>query len=571
MATASPGDTGTEAITAADLATADRIAGRSYTDKEREQMAHGAGELRRSYLALRKAPTDERVEPATRFEPRPAAPLPAPTRSHGAANSPSPQIYTKHNTTNNTHYNGDPETLAFAPVTTLSRLIQARKITSTALTEMYLARLRRYGPRLLCVITLTEELALRQAARADAEIAAGIHRGPLQGIPWGAKDLLATRGIRTTWGAKPYEHQVFDYDATVVERLEAAGAVLVAKLSMGELAVDDVWFGGMTRNPWNPKQGSSGSSAGPGSATAAGLVGFSVGSETLGSIVSPSVRCGVTGLRPTYGRVSRHGAMALCWTLDKLGPMCRAVEDCAFVLQAIYGPDGRDGTVTGTPFLWNPDLPLRRLRVGIDAAAFAALEKRRESPRAAARSKMYRQALETLHSLGIDLKPITLPAETEAYGTLADLIIDVESAASFARLTASGKLDQLAGQQDYSWPNTFRLGSTIPAVDYLQALRVRTLLQHEMARALHGVDCYVTIPFQGSTLVYTNLTGHPTLVTRCGMIDGVPQSIEFVGQLDGETAILRLAHAYEQSTPWHKQWPDTSKLPEIPPTGPRSG
>jgi Asp-tRNA(Asn)/Glu-tRNA(Gln) amidotransferase A subunit family amidase len=541
-------------ITAADLIAADKLAGRAYTEKEHGLMLRGAGDLRKSYAVLQHADVDERVEPATKFDPRlPAMHLPTGRGSLHPVSAPTPT------------YDGNLESLAFAPVATLARLIRARKITSVELTRMYLDRLRKYGPRLNCVITLTDELALKQAGRADAELAAGRYRGPLHGIPWGAKDLLATRGIRTTWGAKPYEHQVLDYDATVVQRLDEAGAVLVAKLSMGELAVNDVWYGGMTRNPWNPKQGSSGSSAGPGSATAAGLVGFSIGSETLGSIVSPSVRCGVTGLRPTYGRVSRYGAMALCWTMDKLGPMCRGVEDCALVLSAIYGPDGKDGTVADVPFHWHPALPLRSLRVGINQAAFDGIGKTRPGPQSEAHKKVYAEALATLHKLGITPKPITLPQETEAYGALADLIIDVESAATFAQLTASGKLDLLAGQAAYSWPNTFRLGSTVPAVDYLQALRVRAQLQQAMATALHEVDCYVTVPFAGPTLTYTNLTGHPTLVTRCGMIDNVPQSIEFVGALYNEAAILRLGLAFEQATNWHTQWPDTTKLPLVPP------
>ncbi len=541
-------------ITAADLAIADKLAGRAYTAKEHDLMLRGAGDLRKTYVALRKAEVNERVEPSTKFDPRrPDTRLPTENASLHPVSAPVPP------------YNGKPESLAFASVATLSRLIRAHKITSMELTRMYLDRLKRFGSRLNCVITLTEALALKQAARADAEIAAGRYRGPLHGIPWGAKDLLATSGIRTTWGAKPYENQILDYDATVVHRLDAAGAVLVAKLSMGELAVNDVWFGGMTRNPWNPKQGSSGSSAGPGSATAAGLVGFSIGSETLGSIVSPSVRCGVTGLRPTYGRVSRYGAMPLCWTMDKLGPMCRSVEDCALVLAAIYGPDDKDSTVADVPFHWNPTLPLRSLRVGIDQAAFDNMGRARPGLQAEARKKVYSDAIDTLHRLGISPKPIRLPEQTDAYRALPELIIDVESAASFAQLTASGKLDLLAGQSENGWPNTFRLGSTVPAIDYLQALRVRTQLQQAMAQALHDVDCYITPPFVGPTLAYTNLTGHPTLITRCGMLDGVPQSIEFVGNLYQEAAILRLGLAFEQATHWHKQWPDTEKLPVVPP------
>ncbi len=536
-----------EAIAPADIAAADKVAGRSCTEAERALMAKSLGRTREGLKALRAGDLDSSVEPATHFEPRlPGTPVPRGRSGFKLSRGATPR------------YDGNPESLAFATAVDLSRLLKARKVTSTALTKMYLERLKRFGPRLNCVVTLTEDLALAQAARADQEIAAGRYRGPLHGIPWGAKDLLATRGIPTTWGAKPYQGQVFDYDATAVRRLEEAGAVLLAKLSLGELAMGDVWFGGKTRNPWRPEKGSSGSSAGAGSAVAAGLVGFAVGSETLGSIVSPSVVNGVTGLRPTYGRVSRHGAMALCWTLDKLGPMCRGVEDCALALAGIHGPDGLDGTVADVPFRWDPGADLSRLRVGLDTAAFDAAEKD------AARGKIYGQALDTLRALGLILHPITLPAKTDAYDALAETIIAAESAASFARLTASGGLDLLVQQDEDSWPNTFRVGSTIPAADYLQALRVRTRLQHAMKEALEEVDLYVTVPRTGPSLAYTNLTGYPTVVTRCGLHEGLPQSLEFVGGLYQEAAILRVALAYEQATPWHTQWPDTEKIPPLP-------
>jgi Asp-tRNA(Asn)/Glu-tRNA(Gln) amidotransferase A subunit family amidase len=533
-----------EAITAADFAVSDKLTGHSYTEAERTLMARSAGRIRGSLKALRNADLDLTVEPASHFDPRlPNTPIPRGKPGFRLSSGPTPP------------YNGHPESLAFASAVELSRLIKARKVTSVALTKMYLERLKKFGPRLNNVVTLTEDLAMEHAVRADREMAEGHYRGPLHGIPWGVKDLLNTKGIRTTYGAKPYENQVFDFNATVVNRLEEAGAVLVAKLSMGELAQGDLWYGGLTRNPWKPATGSSGSSAGPGSATAAGLVGFAIGSETLGSIVSPSVVNGVTGLRPTYGRVSRYGAMALCWTMDKLGPMARGVEDCAMVLNAIYGPDGKDGTAADVPFSWNPATRLSSLRVGIDSAAFDRIAKDEN------RKKTYADVLDALKKLGITLKPVTLPKQTEAYGSLASIIIDVESSAAFAKLTASGKLDLLARQIEGAWPNTFRIGSTIPAADYLQALRVRARLQQEMADSLKDVDLYVTVPFQSPSLVYTNLTGHPTVVTRCGMRDGLPEMVEFTGQLYREDAILRVAHAFEQATPWHKQWPDTEKIP----------
>ncbi len=540
-----------DSVTPEDIAVLDRIEGYDYTEAERKLMAPSLTETRASLKKLRAALISAEVEPAIHFDPRlPGTPVPKGKPAFRLSSGPGPS------------YDGHPESLAFAPAVELSRLIKSREITSTALTRMYLDRLKRFGPRLNCVVTLMEEQALAQAARADREMAAGKYRGPLHGIPWGAKDLLATRGTRTTFGAKPYENQVLDFDATVVKRLDEAGAVLLAKLSMGELAMGDVWFGGITRNPWKPSTGSSGSSAGPGAATAAGLVGFAIGSETLGSIVSPSCVNGVTGLRPTYGRVSRHGAMALSWTMDKLGPMARGVEDCAMVLNAIYDPDGLDPTVADVPFRWNPDAPLSGLRVGIDTTSFEAFKK---NPHAAALQSLYDDALNTLKKLGIPLKPVTLPPMTDLFRPLAWLIIGVESSSAFMELTASGQLDLLAQQGPNNWPNSFRKNSAVPAADYLRAMRARTLLQERMAEALKDVDLYVTIPRAGPSLVYTNLTGHPTVVTRCGLYDGLPQMIEFTGQLYREDAILRVARAFEQATAHHKQWPDTDKLPEVPP------
>ena len=528
-----------ESLTIEDLAIADKVAGRSYNEAQRKLMLGVMTRTRAQIKAVRSSELSETTEPAFHFDPRlPNIKLPTgKSSSRMSAGDPL-------------EYDGNIESLAFASVVELSRLIKSRKVTSTELTKMYLDRLKRFSPMLLNVVTLTEELALQQAAQADTEIAAGKYRGPLHGIPWGAKDLLATKGIRTTYGAKPYEKQVFDYDAEVVKRLAAGGAVLVAKLSMGELAQGDVWYGGMTRNPWKPSTGSSGSSAGPGSAIAAGLVGFSIGTETLGSIVSPSVVNGVTGLRPTYGRVPRTGAMALCWTMDKIGPMCRGVEDCALVLSAIFGPDGKDASVTDTPFQWRPDMPLSKLRVGIDSEAFAAVEKD------AKRAPIYAEVRKTLDKLGVTLKPITLPKSTPAYGSLASIFIDAESAAAFQKLNSSGDLDLLARQTANAWPTTFRVGSTIPASDYILAMRLRRRLQEEMAVSIADVDCFVTVPFLSQNLIYTNLTGHPTLVTRCGMLDGLPQMIEFVGQIYREDAILRMGLAYEKATTWHKQWPD---------------
>jgi Asp-tRNA(Asn)/Glu-tRNA(Gln) amidotransferase A subunit family amidase len=410
---------------------------------------------------------------------------------------------------------------------------------------MYLARLKKYGPRLNCLITLTEDLALAQAKRADEEIASGRYRGSLHGVPYGAKDLLATKGIRTTWGSKPYIDQVPDHDATVIERLEKAGAVLVAKLSMGELAWGDVWFGGKTRNPWNYEQGSSGSSAGSASATAAGLVGFSIGTETWGSIISPSTRCGVTGLRPTYGRVSRAGAMALSWTMDKIGPICRSVEDCALVFAAIAGPDGKELGVVDLPFDWDPASDLRTIRIGYLKKSFEADSKTQKNDRA---------ALEVLRSLGIELVPFELPANLPIQ-PLA-VILSAESAAAFDELTRSNQDDLMARQERHAWPNAFRVSRFIPAVEYIQANRVRTLLMQEMAEKMRTVDVYVAPSSDDDNGLLTNLTGHPAVVVPDGFDEkGSPTSISFIGGLYEEAKTLRVALAYQQATDFHTKHP----------------
>ncbi len=529
-----------EPVSAADVTGAADLAGRTFTDAQKAAMSQRLNRTRTGLQALRAVETGPLDAPAFHFDPRvPGVDYPTRTGRFRISEAPVPD------------WDGAIESVAFHSVTDLSRMIKSRVITSSALTRMYFERLKKFGPPLNCVVTMMEEHALAQAQRADAEIAAGRYRGPLHGIPWGAKDLLATKSVRTTWGAKPFESQIFDYDATVVRKLDAAGAVLMCKLTTGELALGDLWFGGRTRNPWDPRQGSSGSSAGPGSATAAGLLAFAIGSETLGSIVSPSVVNGVTGLRPTFGRVSRHGAMPLSWTMDKLGPMCRGVEDCAVILRAIMGPDGHDPTVTEQTFEWDPDKGLADLRVGYDPAAFEG------GGRTPSRKPVYDEVLKVLRDkLGLKLIPVKLPDRSAAYEALAGLTIDVESAAAFSRLVEDGRLDTLAGP---TWPLTFRSGSLIPAADYIQAMRVRAQLQRAMHVALKDVDLYVTVPFAGPTIFYTNLTGHPTLITRCGMQDDQPVSIEITGNLYREDAILRLGRAFEQATEWHRKWPDPER------------
>jgi Asp-tRNA(Asn)/Glu-tRNA(Gln) amidotransferase A subunit family amidase len=450
------------------------------------------------------------------------------------------------------------EDLAFATVPQLAELLRTRKVSSTELTKMYLARLKRYGPKLLCIVTLTEELALKQAADADAEIKSGKYRGPLHGIPWGAKDLFATKGIKTTWGAEPYRDQVIDYDSTVVERLRDAGAVLVAKLSMGALAQGPKWFGGVTRNPWAPDEdrlGSSGSSAGPASATAAGLVGFSIGTETLGSIVSPSSRCGVTGLRPTYGRVSRYGAMGLSWTMDKIGPICRGVEDCAAALSAIYGPDGRDITVGDAPFNWTPERSLASMRVAYLKTEFEPTiqptndQQRQQMEQ---RRTLYKEALDALEKAGVKFVPIELPKFST--GPLRTILV-AEAATAFDDITRDGRVNQLSGQEPGDWPNSFRTSRFIPAVEYLRAQRARTLLMHEMEKLMSQWDVFVSPAPGSASLLITNLTGHPAVCVPCGFINNLPQAIMFTGGVYDEVAPLRVALAFEQATKWHTMHP----------------
>ena len=488
------------------------------------------------------------------------------------------------------------EDVAFYSVRQLAELVRTKKVSSTALTEMYIARLKRYDPVLHCVITLTEERAMAHAKEADREIAAGKYRGPLHGLPWGAKDLLAVSGYRTTWGAGGFEEQKFDEDATVVKRLDAAGAVLVAKLTLGALAQGDKWFGGMTRNPWNTGQGSSGSSAGSASATAAGCVAFAIGSETLGSISSPSTRCGTTGLRPTFGFVPRTGAMALSWTMDKLGPICRAVEDTAIVLSEIYGPDGHDRTVNSAAFNWDANLDWRKLRVGYLKADFelsppppqapkeekqlsAEGKKKQDEDAANLAVAMARReydhkfdlaALDKLRAMGVNLVPVEFPKYP--YQAMRSILL-AEAAAAFDDLTRSGRDKLLTQQTRDDWPNTFRSARFIPAVEYIQANRARTTAMELAAKVFEQVDVIVAPTFSTQLLI-TNLTGHPALILPNGFrgedapkprvhengeVDaggpGTPLSLTFLGQLYGEARMLALAKAYQDATDFHRKHP----------------
>ncbi len=398
------------------------------------------------------------------------------------------------------------EDIAFASVTQLSRWIESRKLSSERLTNLYLERLERFNPRLRCVITLTRELAMSQAKKADEEIAAGKYRGPLHGIPWGTKDLLDTAGIPTTYGAEPFRNRVPREDAVVVKRLNDAGAVLVAKLSLGALALNDIWFGGQTMNPWLPEEGASGSSAGPGAATAAGLVGFAIGSETGGSIVSPAMRCGITGLRPTYGRVPRTGAMTLCWSLDKLGPMTRRVEDAMLVLQAISGPDPGDVDSVPSKLDFNADASVQGLRVGYFPAWM------NERPAAS----VDRDALDAVKKVG--MVPVEVAIRDWPYGSL-NLILFAEGAAAFEELGLNGGMNQLRVQTPDAWPNIFREARFLSAVDFVQADRLRRKVAEEMARLFSQVDLLLVPSLRDEMLTITNFTGHPSLTLRAGFVE----------------------------------------------------
>ena len=520
-------------ITSEIVADAGAVAGLDFTDAERDMMLADLNSNLEAYEALREVSVSNHVPPAVQFDPAlPGRDLPSETR---------PFRFTRNI---GLRRPADPETLAFMPVTQLSELIRTRQLSSTELTTLYLERLERHGPTLEAVITLMSDRALEHAARADREIASGAYRGPLHGIPWGAKDLLAAEGFRTTWGAKPYEDQVIGEDATVVRRLEEAGAILVAKLTLGALAQGDYWYSGRTRNPWNLQQGSSGSSAGSAATTAAGLVGFAIGSETLGSIVSPATRCGVTGLRPTYGRVSRSGAMALSWSMDKLGPIARSVEDCALVFNAIHGADGRDPTARTAPFNWDSERPLSDLRVGYFGRGF-------EAERATGHD---RAALETLRSLGVEPVPIDLPSDYPL--DALRIILLAEAAAAFDELTLSGRDDLLVRQTPGSWPNSFRVAQMIPAVKYIQANRVRTMLMGALEAALEGIDVFITPTRAPDQLLMTNLTGHPAVVVPSGFNDdGTPVSTVFVGQLWADAETLRVAKAWQDANDFHTRRP----------------
>ena len=511
-------------LTLDDLKAASKVAGVRFTDDELEAVLASVEGSRKSAEALRGEGLPNSLEAATRFVPLGGGSVPGKVSA-----KPEPARLSRKGL--------GEEDVAFLSATELGGLIRTKEITSRELTEIYLERLKRYGPKLQCVVNLTEARALREADAADQEIAAGKVRGPLHGVPYGVKDLFAAKGAPTTWGAGPYQDQILDFDSTVVERLQTAGAVLVAKLTCGALAMDDKWFGGQTKNPWNSKQGSSGSSAGSASATASGLVGFSIGTETLGSIVSPSIRCRVTGLRPTYGRVSRYGGMVLAQTMDKVGPICRTAQDDAIVLAAIAGADPLDPSAVDHPFMYPRPLDLKRFKIGVLVPKSRLGAPIPENP-----------VTKLLREMGATLSPIAFAAVPAG---VADLL-EAESAAFFDGLTRHP--EEIAKLKDSLWPDIFRSARFMSAVDYLNAQRARTRLMRTFEEEFGDFDLFVTAG-GGYTLTHTNLTGHPQIVVP--QTDG--SSVSLVGRLYREDVLCTLAWKLQKAIGAHRLRPPLDK------------
>ena len=516
-------------ITASDVEHAEKLAGVEFTDAQRRLLLKRAQRQLAAFEGVRRLELPSQVAPALHFDPRPPAaphtPAPFPVSRLPAAERPGV----------------GEEDLPFAGVGTLAVMLRRGEISSLELTRLALERLKGVGRRLRAVVTVTEELALEQAVRADRELREGTDRGVLHGIPYGAKDLLAVAGYPTTWGAAPYREQRFNSSAAVIERLERAGAVLTAKLSLGELAMGDVWFGGLTLSPWTGRTGSSGSSAGSAAAVAAGLVPFAIGTETMGSIVSPATRCGIVGLRPSPGLVPRTGAMPLAWSLDKIGPMTRSVEDAALVLQAIAGPDGRDHSAVDFGFEWQPRQDVRRLRVGIVEEAFG-------TPATVPRAQFDRQrlVLDGLRRRGVELLPVSLPRMDA--DTIMNVLL-VEAAAAFDELTRSGRDAELVQQGEESWPNLLRAARLVPAVEYVQANRARQIAVRETAALFGEVDAYLCTSAHSANSYLTNATGNPQVVVPLGLgEDGEPlrSSITVTGPLHGEQEALAVAGLVEE-------------------------
>lgn len=522
-----------EKITISLVKQAQKIIGLNFTDAEVDTMLQDLEGQRKSFAALRKLNILNSVSPVLNFNP-----LPVGYRFPDQAN------YFKVSAQQHIKLPANREKLAFFTITQLAGLIQSKQITSVELTHFFIDRLKKYDPVLLYAISITEERAMKQARKADAEIAAGKYRGLLHGIPFGAKDLLATKDYKTTWGSVAYKDQNIDLDATVITRLENAGAVLIAKTTLGELAMGDVWFGGKTKNPWDIKRGSSGSSAGSASAVAAGCLPFAIGSETLGSIVGPSTECGTTGLRPSFGRVSKHGAMALSWSMDKLGPIARTVEDCAIVFNAIQGTDGKDLSAIAAPFNYTSPTgtSLKGIRIGYINSEFKLKY---------SNSGNDSITLVKLKELGAELIPFELPVLP--YGDML-IVLSAESGAAFQELSLSNRDDLLVKQDKNAWPSGFRSSNFIPAVEYIQANRARALLIEQLNLKMKNIDLFVAPAF-GTNLSASNLSGHPCVVLPNGFRNGLPGSITFTGQLFGEGKLLKIAQAYQRATAFHQNHP----------------
>ena len=534
LTTSACSDNNEEEININTIQSSEKMLGLSFTDIERDSLLEGIRNLSSDYKKIRDYKLDNSVPPAFDFNPLPVG-------FKFEKNFLSTDFGLKKDV-------GMPENiddLAFYTVTDLSVLIKNRIITSEQLTKIYLDRIKKYNSKLFAFITVTEELALQQAKQADKEISEGNYRGILHGIPYGVKDLLAFPDYKTTWGSAAHKEQIINQKAVVIQKLEKAGAVLLGKLSLGALAWGDVWFDGKTRNPWNTDQGSSGSSAGPASATSAGLVAFSIGSETWGSIVSPSTRCGTTGLRPTYGRVSRTGAMALSWSMDKLGPICRSANDCAIVFKTIMGTDGFDRTLIDLPFNYNADLDISNLKIGYIADSFAD---------SLATSKTDDAVLQTFRDMGVELIEVKFPEGIPVKAL--SLILSAEAAAAFDELSLSNRDDLLVRQIKNAWPNVFREARFIPAVEYINANRIRFQLIEEMNQIMQKVDVVITPSFGGNQLLLTNLSGHPAMVVPNGFNEnGEPLSITFLANLYDEATLIRVAKAYQDATDFDEKHP----------------
>ena len=522
-----------EKITILLVKQAQKIMGLDFTDIEADSMLTDLEGQRKSMLAIRKLNIPNSVSPALNFNPLPVA-----------YQFPDKVNYFKASNEANLKLPKSKDDLAFFTVRQLAELIRTKQISSVELTRFFIERIKKYDSRLQFAITITEERALRNAKKADAEIAAGKYKGLLHGIPFGAKDLLAVKEYKTTWGAVPYKNQNIDVDATVITKLESAGAILIAKMTLGELAMGDVWFGGKTKNPWDLNRGSSGSSAGSASAVAAGCMPFAIGSETLGSIVSPSSECGTTGLRPSFGRISKYGAMALSWSMDKLGPITRSVEDCAIVFNAIQGTDDKDLSLISAAFNYSSPIgsSLKGFRIGYIPSEFN---------KKYANSANDSLSFKKLKEMGAEMVPIELPILP--YRDLI-IVLAAESGAAFQELSLSNRDDLMVKQDKNAWPSGFRSAHFIPAIDYIQANRARTILIEQLNKTMKGIDVFIAPAF-GQNLLATNLSGHPCVVLPNGFRNGLPASITFTGQLFGEGKLLKIAQAYQKATDFDKKHP----------------